>query len=340
MAPTKELTERERQLIVDHVFDGKSYAEVSQLLKCSKSTVSKVVKKFKEIGSLKNQKRSGRPRKTSPREDRKLIKHLKKNRFVTSSKLNSEWHKDGVDVSDITVRRRLAEKKYSFCKAKKKPLLTTKHKKDRLKWAKEHKSWSIEQWKQVLFTDESRICLFYGDNCGSHVYRKSEEKFSPDCLLASPKFPRGILIWGAMAANGVGELAIISGTVNTDVYLDILEHYVLASAENLFGDEHFVLQDDNASCHRSKPIVSWLQEKQISHMKWPANSPDLNPIENLWAILKREVKKFKPGTILDLKKCVKSCWKNICPKQCESLILSMPNRISDVIKNKGGATKY
>ncbi len=85
---------------------------------------------------------------------------------------------------------------------------------------------------------------------------------------------------------------------------------------------------------------SWLNDHGVGVLDWPANSPDLNPIDNLWGIVKRKMRDTRPNNADELKATVKETWASIPPQQCHKLITSMPRRIEAVIKAKGAPTKY
>ncbi len=101
----------------------------------------------------------------------------------------------------------------------------------RLTWAKE-KNWTVVQWSKVLFSDESKFCTSFG-NQGPRVWRKSGEAHSPSFLKSSVKFPQSEMIWGAMSSAGVGLLCFLKTNVTAPVYQEILEHFMLPSADQL-----------------------------------------------------------------------------------------------------------
>uniref|UniRef100_A0A9J7XDV8 Tc1-like transposase DDE domain-containing protein n=1 Tax=Cyprinus carpio carpio TaxID=630221 RepID=A0A9J7XDV8_CYPCA len=119
-----------------------------------------------------------------------------------------------------------------------------------------------------------------------------------------------------------------------------LEHFMLPSAEKLYGDEDFVFQHDLAPAHSAKTTGKWFTDQGITVLNWPANSPDLNPIENLWDIVKRKLRDTRPNTLDELKAAIEASWASITPQQCHRLIASMPRRIEAVISAKGFPTKY
>ncbi len=119
-----------------------------------------------------------------------------------------------------------------------------------------------------------------------------------------------------------------------------LEHFMLPSADKLYGDADFIFQQDLAPAHTAKGTKSWFNDHGVTVLDWPANSPDMNPIENLWGIVKRKMRDTRPNNADDLKATVKETWASIPPQQCHKLITSMPRRIEAVITAKGAPTKY
>ncbi len=111
-------------------------------------------------------------------------------------------------------------------------------------------------------------------------------------------------------------------------------------SEKLYGDADFIFQQDLAPVHTAKGTKSWFNDYGVTVLDLPANSPDLNPIENLWAIVKRKMRDTRPNNVDDLKADLKGTWSFITPEQCHRLTGSMPRRIDAVIHAKGGPTKY
>ncbi len=226
-----------------------------------------------------------------------------------------------------------------FRKRATKPLLNQRQCQKHLTWAVEKKSWTVAQWSNVLFSDESKFCISFG-NQGPIVWRKSGEAHNPCCLKSSVKFPQSVMIWAAMSSAGVGPLCFLKSTVNAAIYQEILEHFMLPSADKLYGDADFIFQQDLAPAHTAKGTKSWFIDHGVTVLDWPANTPDLNPIENLLGIVKRKMRDTRPNNADDLKATVEATWASIPPQQCHKLITSMPRRIEAVIKAKGAPTKY
>ncbi len=149
------------------------------------------------------------------------------------------------------------------------------------------------------------------------------------------KFPQSVMIWAAMSSAGVGPLCFLKSTVNAAIYQELL-----LSADKLYGDADFIFQQDLAHAHTAKGTKSWFSDHGVTVLDWPANPPDLNPIENLWGIVKRKMRDTRLNNADELKATVKETWASIPPQQCHKLITSMPRRFEAVIKAKGAPTKY
>ncbi len=146
-----------------------------------------------------------------------------------------------------------------------------------------------------LFRRE-QVCISFG-NQGPRVWRKGGEAHSSSCLKPSVKFPQSVMIWGAMS-TGVGPLCFLKTNVTAPVYQDILEPFMLPTADQLFKDADFIFQQDLAPAHTAKSTKTWLNDHGVGVLDWPANSPDLNPIENLWGIVKRKMRNKRPKNML------------------------------------------
>ncbi len=222
-----------------------------------------------------------------------------------------------------------------FRKRATKPLLNQRQRQKRLTRAVEKKNSVVQsplfRWKYILHFIWKQ---------GPRVWRKSGEAQNPCCLKSSVKFLQSVMIWAAMSSAGVGPLCFLKSTDNAAIYQEILEHFMLPSADKLYGDADFIFQQELAPAHTAKGTKSWFNDHGFTVLDWPANSPDLNPIENLWGIVKRKMRDTRPNNADELKATVKETWASIPPQQCHKLITSMPRRIEAVIKAKGAPTKY
>jgi transposase len=150
-----------------------------------------------------------------------------------------------------------------------------------------------------------------------------------------------LMIWGAFCGHSKLQLAFLSTKMNSDEYQLVLQNNLLPFIRR-FRRPLLTFQQDNASVHASKSTTAWLIDKNIPILQWPACSPDLNPIENLWGVIVRRVyannRQFQ--TVAELKTAILQAWGDIEVQLLENLIRSMPNRIFEVIKCGGGYTGY
>ncbi len=151
---------------------------------------------------------------------------------------------------------------------------------------------------------------------------------------------QSVMIWAAMSSAGVGPLCFLKSTVNAPIYQEILEHFMLPSADKLYGDADFIFQQDLAPAHTAKGTKSWFNDHGVTVLDWPANSPDLNPVENLWGIVKRKMRDTRPNNADELKAAIRRNLGIITPEQCHRLTVSIPRCIDAVIHAKGGPAKY
>ncbi len=159
---------------------------------------------------------------------------------------------------------------------------------------------------------ESTFCISFG-NQGPRVWRKSGEEQNQCFLKSSVNFPQSVMIWAAMSSAGVGPLCFLKSTVNASIYQEILKHFMLPSADKLYGDADFIFQQDLAPAHTAKGTKSWFNDRGVTVLDWPANSPDLNPIENIWGFVKRKKRDTRPNNADDLKAAIKADWASNTP---------------------------
>ncbi len=334
MGKTADLTVVQKMTIDTLHKEGKTQKVIAKEAGCSQSSVSKHI--YREA---KGRKRCGRKKCTSNRDNRTLERIVKQNPFKNVREIHKEWTAAGVSASRTTTHRCMQDMGFSCRIPCVKPLLNNRQRQKHLAWAKDKKDWTAAEWSKVMFSDESKFSISFG-NQGPRVWRKRGEAQNPCCLRSSVKFPQSVMVWGAMSSAGVGPLCFLRSKVNTAVYQEVLEHFMLLAADQLYGDADFIFQQDLAPANSAKATSTWFKDHGIPVLNWPANSPDLNPIENLWGIVKRKMRYARPNNAEELKATIRATWALITPEQCHRLIDSMPRRIAAVIQAKGAPTKY
>lgn len=169
--------------------------------------------------------------------------------------------------------------------------------------------------------------------------RKVGEKYLSSCIIQTVKHPTSVMIWSVICGKGMGRLYIVQGIMNQVQYKNVLEQRLLPQLTEWFGpEENKTFMQDGAPCHTAKSIKIFLKDKNIPLLDWPGNSPDLNPIENVWELLKKEVAKENITNKVVLIESIIKHWNHNARLQemAENCIKSMPKRVQAVIDAKGG----
>lgn len=339
MGKARNITSESVAQIVILRQEGLTQCEIARKLKLNQSIVSRAVKRYKETGSFCYKKSPGAPRCTSHQTDRMMRRMVVASPTCSSSEIQAKLPPD-TSVSTRTIRRRLQlHFKLRAYHPASKPRLSTKNVKDRLAFALKYRNWTTEQWMATMFSDETIVKQFYAFS--SHVRRPKGERHNQRYVLPRVKHSPSVMVWGAITGQGRAGLWFVpeSSTLNSEAYLAILNEKV-PNFMTIHNCSHF--QHDGAPCHSSRKVKDWLSEQRIQVIHpWPGNSPDLNPIENCWAVMKKKVSILKPTSREDLLEKIRRVWCcDISPEYCAQLMKSMPDRIAAVIKAKGGLTKY
>lgn len=282
----------------------------------------------------------GRPRKTSTTTDRLLKRKVTIKPAITSSELKKELSIPLQNVSERTIRHRLQKDlDLPSRRAALKPMLTQKMKNKRVAFCKKYKDWTIQQWRNVMFSDESNFKCIQGTP-GRVRRPPGSNRCDPRYTTKTVKHSDYVMIWGAFSGTmGRGGLYFLpkNETMNGIKYIDVLEAHLLPFYR-IHGCAFF--QQDSAPCHTSKLVKKWLSDHSISVLEWPGNSPDLNPIENCWHQMKVALKNKDVASVPRLKAELVKLWINMDMDYFLKLADSMPKRIFDVLAVKGDMTKY
>lgn len=325
-----------RQRIVTAYSSGLSQKCIAEKYTVHKSSISRIINNYKKNSQVSVIHRGGRSRKTSDRTDKLIIRHVKKDPFISSSKIVERFQ---LPVSARTIRRRLLQASLCARRPAKKPLISKRNQKKRLEFAKAHINWTESKWRTILFSDESKFNIIGSDGM-CYVRRPEGKRLEARYCKKTVKHGGGnIMVWGCFSGAGVGPLHRIVGIMDRFMYKDILQRIMLPYAEYNMP-LRWVFQQDNDPKHASKVVKSWFADNRVTVMEWPPQSPDLNPIENLWEIVNKKIDR-ENCTSLDVLFCrLEDAWKSIPKSVIDHLIASMPRRCQAVIDNNGFATKY
>ncbi|GFT34572.1 transposable element Tcb2 transposase [Trichonephila clavipes] len=279
-----------RGRIIGKIEEGRKITDVAREFDIAHSVVSRLWKSFKTTGMCSRRHRGGRVRSTTPAEDRYIVLSAKWNRRTTAQKVANQFlAASGKQISRNTVARPLRggglyARRPVVCVP-----LTRQHRTARLQWCREHHNWTEQDWACVLFSDESRFSL--SSDCRRQlIWCESGTAYRPENIQEKDRYPTcSIMVWAGIMINGLTRLHVVAnGTMTGQRYIDevLLPHVRLF--RGAVGDK-FVFMDDNATCHRTLAVQDCLNSEGIQRLVWPARSPGLNPIENVWDALGRQV---------------------------------------------------
>jgi transposase len=357
--PHKYLSLEQRFQIISLRLQQKSWSEICKATGFSRSTVRSVVTRFLKHGTYHDLPKSGHPRKIDARGLRRLGRAVLKDPCATAEDLAREATLDsGIDA----VKRALKELRFGVYVARKKFWL---HKVDMLKrkrWCRKYRIWEKEEWRKIIWSDEVRIEVGVGVGGPIRVRRRPGTGHWSRYLR--PNFKSGrfsINFWAAYTYGSRTPLVFIrrrkpheyerkndKGGLNARQYIaEVLEPHLLPYWKTLNGNYHHLrFMHDGAGPHRARKVQRFLSKNGIRTLGWPAHSPDLNPIENAWRILKQRLKKrfrqrhCRPRNAAELRAAAQEEWGLISQRMLDKLVDTMPQRIQDVIKAKGGRTRW
>lgn len=332
-----QLRIEERVEILERYAAKQSIKKIAREMGRSRSAVARCIRNWTSDKLLTRRLGSGRKVKTTPQDDRVIVNEAKKNPFATSTDIATQ--NPQIPVSTTTIRRRLKTcGGFDSYFAAFKPYLSPANVIKRLAWAKAHQHWTVDQWKRVLFSDESPFTISFKRKC--RVWRVPNSRYDCKNMRSTIKHDKKINVWGGFCASAKTELRLIEGIMETNQYLEIMEDTMVPGAVKLFGDGEFTFQQDNDPKHTARRTKEWFEQSNCKILPWPAQSPDLNPIENLWSILDVKARNRKVYTEAQLFQVLKQAWDDLPNDILTCLVEFMPDRCKAVIAAKGGATKY
>jgi hypothetical protein len=225
--------------------------------------------------------------------------------------------------------------------AEKQPELTDELIRQRLSFANGYQRWSEEDWYRVVFADESNF-LGAGYHGKHWVRRPPGTAHDPQYTLDYRPHPISVPAWGCFTAQGPGYMCMFEGSMNASMYRDILRDYLLPTVDDHFHSREnwWFLHDNDPARHGANVVKAWLHNNWVRPLDFPTYSPDLNPIENLWADLKRRMESQQAATQKDLEELLQQEWAATPVELCNKLARSMPRRIQQVIDKRGAYTDY
>jgi len=353
--PRAELSEGLRGEIISMRKHNHTFSAIAAELAVHEDTARKVWNYYEKHGAYKHPSRPGRPALTDDRTRRQLKRHIMTNRDTRREPLSVLMSKLNISVCPKTLRKEITvELGMGHRIERRKPWLSPTQIAARLKFAKEHIHWTVEDWRVVIWTDE--MGMQTGTNEGPiWVWRYPEEEYLQDCIAAThiSGFEK-VKIWGAMRYGKLSKGIIMKekegpGKLNAKEYCaeimdgELFEFWISSMEEC----GHVVVMEDGAPYHKGAAASRRAQYMEDGWIGWgpgvwPSSSPDLNPIENLWHILRSKVRKRIPVPLKkeELGIALQEEWAKLDMSIVNKLCDSMPRRMQAVIDAKGRSTKY
>lgn len=324
-----------------------SHEIIANLFHCSERTVRRVIQNQRERGNNFDSPRSGRPSKINDRGLRHLKKIVDNDRRQTLGNITNTLNTSlASPVSSRTVKRALnTQFGLSSHHARQKPFLKEVHILKRKDWAKEAAGWRKEEWGRIIWTDESSVELGESSYCPL-VWRTSNEEYDRRCLVPTFKSGRSsVMVWGAIAYNWKGPLVIIpkDQRKGEDYARNILGGPLWDAYQQLSEERGLVkVMEDNAPVHTCRVAKEFRVSHGMETLPHPAQSPDMNPIEHVWGMLKKRVNARGkiPENVEELGKVLMEEWDKISLNKINSLIDSMSNRVQELIDSEGLSTRF
>ena len=303
-------------------------------LKASLASITRIIKKIQDTGSTKNLHRSGRRTKL-PMEAKAFIEdQMRKNDEATSSQIQKKLAKRGIVVSSSTVRRSRKKQGWTLQRTAYCQLIRDTNKVKRLEYARQIME-NGDSFHNVIFSDECSVSLEqYRRTC----YRKVGE---PTKRKPKPKHPLKVHVWAGISRHGATKICIFDGIMDAELYCNILETTLVPFITETLPDHRFM--QDNDPKHTSRRARAFLEEKGINWWRTPPESPDLNPIEDLWHELKFYLEtKVKPTNKQELVAGIKKFWAaKVTVDKCTRYIDHVLKKVVPaVVEARGAATQY
>jgi len=327
-----QLTEVERSAIVTLDKLGWLHRNIAEAIHCSENTVSLWVNRWCDEHSVADAERSGRPRCTTDDTDQDIMLHSDAHVNDNPKDIQREME---LECSSRTIRRRLNEIDLHSC------VQRAEHEnvRARIACAEGYNRWTEDDWCRVMFSDETHFYL--GHQGREYVQRPPGAALDPKYTRKENQQLKGkVSLWGCICAGGLGHAELYVDSLDAHRYQTILGLNLVSSAHQFWPQGQWWFQQDNATPHTAGTSQAWFHNHGIDLIDWPAWSPDLNPIEELWNDLKQRVYGRHPQTMEELERYITEEWAATDLKFIACICRNMSHRLQSVIANDGHKIPY
>lgn len=310
-------------------------AAIAAKIPCSTHTVYRWINRQKETNDLNFTRTGGRKRKTTEEDDSKIVATAKATPLITPGEIKRN---NGLQVSKKTIRRRLNQKGLYGRVAEKEHIGVLANLNARISFASGYENWTMQQWKCVVFSDETLISL----GINGQVWVQRPRGAAHDTQYLAPKISHApmLCVWGCISYEGVGVIDIFEENLDAKRLKNIIRTRLIPYALQQFQFTTWWYLHDNDPKHSSREVQQFLFSQGIQCLDFPPYSPDINPIENLWSDLKRRMEKRNSKDIGELRGNIELEWFATDINFIHTIVESMPRRCKAIIESGGHITKY